>query len=279
MGIIDFYYCSEFKKDNESYYNFNVPIDVNIDLKQNEKIKFKLIDFSIINSMLTISNAHKNNSFRVIYNSYEIQFLISDGSYTAISLKDYINQMFNEEELPINLNYDKKTNKYYFVITGNMEFYPDNIKKLLGFQKNMYSFINNNSYYAENFANMLPYSKIIISSDLAFNNMTVNNFISKYSSYSGISDIITWVNRDCPLFSTINYNNNQNLEIELSNKNLTNINFYLMNEYKEFIEDAPPCSLHFQLIIYDNINWYKRFYKLLNEIYYSILSFYFRRYK
>jgi len=69
----DFYYSSEFKKSYEQNYNFNIPLDVNIDIKNTDKIKFKLIDFSIMNSMLNVSNAHKNNKFKVLISHKEFQ--------------------------------------------------------------------------------------------------------------------------------------------------------------------------------------------------------------
>ena len=60
----DFYYSTEAKPSYDTYYNFHIPIDVNIDVKKDEKLKFKLIDFSMMNSMLNISEAHKNNMFK-----------------------------------------------------------------------------------------------------------------------------------------------------------------------------------------------------------------------
>ena len=89
--IQDIYYCSEFKKSFEYNYNFNIPLDNNINIRGNDKIKIKLIDFTMMNTMLNISNYHKNNSFKVRYNSIDYLITIPDGSYTAISLKDYIN--------------------------------------------------------------------------------------------------------------------------------------------------------------------------------------------
>ena len=48
---LNIYYSSEFKKSYETNYNFNIPLDVNVDVRGNEKIKLKLINFSsFINS-------------------------------------------------------------------------------------------------------------------------------------------------------------------------------------------------------------------------------------
>jgi hypothetical protein len=122
---------------------------------------------------------------------------------------------------------------------------------------------------------MLPYSKIILTTDLVFDTNTQNSLLSKYSANAGIGNIVCWVPRDIPPFSTINYTNNQ--EIEISNKNIKSINFSIINEYQEYILDAPNVFIHFQLITYDNTNWYKRFYNILNDIAYYMLSNYFKK--
>ena len=279
--MTDIYYTSEFKKSYETYYDFNIPLDVNLDVRGNDKIKFKLVDFTIMNSMLNITSYHQNNYFKIIFDGYEYDLFIDDGSYTATSFRDFINDLFIQEELPIAMNYDKKTNKFYFMVNDNLEFYPMKCSKLFGFNLDMYSFTVGEEltaiFYGETFANMLPYTKIILTTNLVFNNNSQNNFESKYSSNSGMGDIICWLSRDAPLFTILNYHNNQNLEIELANKNIKNIGISIMNEFKEFIIDAPVCHLHFQLITYDDTNWFKKFFKLISDIYYSLLSIYFKK--
>jgi len=278
----DIFYSSEFKKSYEFNYNFSIPLDVNIDIRNNDKIKFKLIDFSIMNSMLNISSYHKNNSFKVRYITTDYIITIDDGSYTATSLRDYINSKIVALNIPIAFNYDKSTNKYWLltslnVVAGQLFFYPLNCSSLFGFIKSSYELIYPNNYYSETFVNMLPYSKIVLVSDLIFDTNTQNNFQNRYSANSGIGDIICWVPRDIPLFSTINYFNTSNREIEISNKNIKSINFALMNEYQEYILDAPISYIHFQLITYDKTNWTKRFYNLLNDITYYLISLYFKK--
>ena len=245
---MDIYYTSIFKKDYETYYNFSIPLDINLDVKEDENLTLQLIDFSIMNSMLTISTAHKNNYFKITYGGYEYDLFITDGSYTAVSLRDHINEIFANQELPIALNYNKSTNKFYFILTDDVSFYPYNCSKIFGFTKNSYNFLNGNTYYAETFANMLPYTKIIIATNLVFTNSSQNNFESRYSSNSGMGDIIAWVSRDVPLFTTINYINNQNREIEIANKNIKSLNILIMNEFKEFITDCPECHIHLRFM-------------------------------
>jgi hypothetical protein len=278
----DFYYSSEFKKSYEFNYDFNIPLDVNIDIRGTDKIKFKLIDFSMMNSMLNVSNAHKNNKFKIRYISTDYYITIPDGSYTASSLRDVINNLIVALNLPIAFNYDKTTNKYWLitslnVVAGQLYVYPLNCASLFGFTKTSYELIYPNEYYSETFVNMLPYTKIVLATNLVFDTNVQHNLENRYSANTSIGDIIAWFPRDIPLFSTINYTNIQNNEIEIANKNIKSISFSIMNEYREFILDAPICYLHFQLIIYENINWYKRLYNMLNDISYYLLASYFKK--
>lgn len=278
----DFYYSSEFKKSYEYNYDFNIPLDINIDIRGTDKVKFKLIDFSMMNTMLNVSNAHKNNKFRVKYVGTDYYITIPDGSYTAPSLRDVINNYLVLLNLPIAFNYDKTTNRYWMVtslnvVAGQLYVYPLNCASLFGFTKTSYELIYPNEYYSETFVNMLPYAKIVLATNLVFDTNVQHNFENRYSANSGMGDIITWFPRDIPLFSTINYTNTYNKEIEIANKNIKSIGFSIMNEYREFILDAPICYLHFQLITYENINWYKRLYNILNDISYYLLASYFKK--
>jgi len=278
----DIYYSSKFKKDFDTNYNFNILLDNNIDVSDNYKIKFRLINFSMMNSMLNISNAHQNNQIKIKYLTIDYIITIDDGSYTATSLRDALNTKIFALNIALAFNYDKLTNKYFIltsngVISGNLIFYPLNMSKVLGFKNASYDVIYPNEYYSETFVNLLPYDKIVITTDLTFECNSQNNFNKEYSAYAGTGDIITWIPRDIVPFSTINYTNTNNDEILLANKNLKSINISLMNEYNEYILDAPDSSIHFQLIIYESINWKKKFYKLIYDIYYSLLSLYFKK--
>ena len=124
---------------------------------------------------------------------------------------------------------------------------------------------------------MLPYTKIVLTTDLVYDTNVQYNLEQRYSANAGIGDIITWIPRDIPLFSTINYINNQNREIELANKNIKSINFSIRNEYLEYITDCPVSYIHFQLITYDNTNWIQKMYNLLNDICYYLISLYFKK--
>jgi hypothetical protein len=274
------YYSSKFKKDFDSNYNFNILLDNNIDVSDNYKIKFKLINFSMMNSMLNISQTHQNNQVKIKYLTVDYIITIDDGSYSSTSLRDALNTKIFALNISLAFNYDKLTNKYSIltsenIVSGDVIFYPLNMSKVLGFKNASYDVIYPNEYYSESFVNLLPYDKIVITTDLTFECNSQNNFNKEYSAYAGTGDIITWIPRDIIPFSTINYTNNN--EILLANKNIKSINISLMNEYNEYILDAPDSCIHFQLIIYESINWEKKFYRLIYDIYYSLLSIYFKK--
>jgi hypothetical protein len=124
---------------------------------------------------------------------------------------------------------------------------------------------------------MLPYTKIILTTNLTFDNNTQQNLALPYKNgNAGVGNIVHWFDRDIPPFTTISYTNNMNKEIEIADRNIKSIKFSLVNEFGTSIYDAPQCLLHFQLITYDNTNWYKKFYSLLNDISYYLLSLYWR---
>ena len=242
MATQDFYFSTEAKDSNDKFYNFNVPLDINIDVKKDEKLKFKLIDFSMMNSMLNVSQAHLNNFFIIVLFGVSYTITIPDGSYTAVSLRDWINAYLTANNYPLAFNYDKNTNRFWLLTSigvgaNDLTFFPANCASLFGFtNKSSYQIIYPNSYYSDTFVNMLPYSKILLTTNLAFDTNTQFSFKIPYrNGNTGIGDIIAWIPRDVPPFSTINYVNLTNREIELSNKNIKSINFSIMNEYQEYI--------------------------------------------
>jgi hypothetical protein len=283
MPVQDFFYSSQSKPSFEKNYDFNVELDLNVNLKSNEKLKFKLCDFTIMNSMLNVSAAHNNNTFAIVLFDISYFITIPDGNYTAVSLRDWINDYMTTNSHPLAFNYDKSTNRYWLVtsvgISGtDLTFYPKNCAQLFGFTKKVsYVIQYPNEYYSDTYVNMLPYTKIILTTNLSFDNNTQQNLALPYrNGNAGVGNIVHWFDRDIPPFTTISYTNNMNKEIEIADRNIKSIKFSLVNEFGTSIYDAPECLLHFQLITYDNTNWYKKYYSLLNDISYYLLSLYWR---
>ena len=246
------YYINTANKDrDDKNYCFNYRFGQNLYLKEDESATFKLINFSMMNSMLNVSSYHKNNYFKISDNGTMITITIPDGNYSVLTLRDKINQLTGD--LPLALNYDKTTNSYYWNCSENgIIFYPMDMKMILGFKNGNY-YLSVGDTYGDDFANLLPYTKILITTNnLAFNPSTDNNLNREYSANEGINEIICWINKDEPPFTTLKYENLMNVEFKLSNNNLTYINFSIMNEYKEYIRDCPNSFLHFQIIVKKN---------------------------
>lgn len=252
MELYNFYINSANQDKDDKNYSFNYRLGNNIHLERNQTAYFKIVNFSIMNSMLNISSYHNNNKFQFVYSSSTYNFTIPDGNYTATSLRDKINDL--TVNLPFALNYDKNVNKYYWVNTDSGTFKPMNMKFVLGFKDDVISLVGNVNKYSDNFVNLLSYTKIILTTNsLLFEPTTDNNLIREYTSNEGINEIICWIDKDIPTFATIKYENYMNNEIKIANRNISYINFNIMNEYKELIKDCPNWFLHFQIIVKENV--------------------------
>jgi hypothetical protein len=248
MEIYNYYLNTANKDNGDVNYNFNFKLGINFHINENQKCYFKLINFSMMNSMLNVSSYHKNNQFQIIHSGTTYSFTIPDGNYTATSLRDKINDL--TVNLPFALNYDPITNKYYWVNTDSGIFKPMNMKSLLGFTSDTINLVGNVDKYADTFTNLLPYTKLLITTNnLAFNPSTDNNLNREYSANEGINEIIGWIDKDEPPFSTLKYDNYNDVKFEIANKNFNYINLSIMNEYKEHIRDCPNAFYHFQIII------------------------------
>lgn len=250
MEIYNYYINTNNKDKDDTNYNYNYRLGHHFHLNENEELYFKLVNFSMMNSMLNISSYHGNNQFKISYGGTIDTIIIPDGDYNTTTLRDKINDLTDVLGLPIALNYDNTQNKYYWMISDTCIFYTLNMKSILGFKEDAYNYSSSpNGYYAENFVNLLSYTKILLTTNnLAFQPTTDNNLIKDYNANEGINEIICWISRDIPTFATIYYENIMNNEIKISNNNLTYINFGIMNEYKEHIKDCPNSFIHFQLI-------------------------------
>lgn len=254
MEIYNFFINTANQDRDDNNYTFNYRLGHNIYLEKNQQAYFKLVNFSMLNTMLNISSFHNNNKFKISYGLTTHQITIPDGNYTVLSLRDKINQLtaspFISPSLPFSLNYDNSTNKYFWVNGDNGIFYPMNMKHILGFNNDMVSLVANNDKKADNFANLLSYTKIIITTNnLIFEPSTDNNLKIAYNGNEGINEIIAWIDKDIPTFATIKYENFMNNEIKIANRNINYINLNIMNEYKELIKDCPNYFIHFQIII------------------------------
>lgn len=246
--IYNFYINTANQDRDDKNYSFNYRLGANIHLDKSLQAYFKLVNFSMMNSMLNISTFHKNNQFQIIYNSITTTYTIPDGNYTATTLRDKINTL--TLTTPFALNYDSTTHKYFWANTDSGTFKPLNMKSIMGFTSDSVALVGNVDKYGDNFINLLSYTKIILTTNnLLFEPTTDNNLLREYTANESINEIIAWIDKDIPTFATIKYDNYLNIETKLANRNISYINFNIMNEYKELIKDCPNWFIQFQIIV------------------------------
>lgn len=266
-----FYYSSEFKNSNETNNNFNIILDENIIINENQSVYLKINNCCFLNSMFNISEYHKNNYIDITHDNVLNRIYIPDGNYSVYTLKDTLNSLLSYAKVII--TYDTLDYTYSFKTqNGTALLNPCNLKDFLGVPYEI--LITTNIQWGLKI-DLRSYNKIILTSSLTFKNNPYNNFISKYSSTSGIGSICCWIERNSIPYSTIEYNNLNDIKNEIVDKNIKNINFKVFNEYKEEITDMSNINLNFSLIIKDNYNYNLTIIKLLSylidKLYYWLL--------
>jgi hypothetical protein len=128
---------------------------------------------------------------------------------------------------------------------------------------------------------MVNYQQVILRCPtLVFENNSLDNIQDK-NNFIAVSDFLYWINKqDIEPFKTINYKNEDCgtlFSYNVVNKNFSNFNFKLVNEFNEPIYDAPDFLLQLQITIYDKDNTYFKeasiqMLKLLNDIYFAVLN-------
>lgn len=246
----NFYYCSEFKNSNETNNNFNIILDENIIIGENQSVYLKINNVCFLNSMFNISDYHKNNFIDITFESVLTRIYIPDGNYSVYTLRDILNTLLDYAKIviayeTINYSYSFRTQN------GSVLLDPCHLKDFLGLSNSI--LVTTDTQWGSKI-DLRSYNKIILTSSLTFKNNPYNNFISKYSSTSGIGSICCWIERNSIPYSTIEYNNITNIKNEIVDKNIKNINFKIFNEYKEDITDMSNVNINFTLIVGYNYN-------------------------
>jgi hypothetical protein len=259
--IYNFYYCSENKNSNETNSDFNIILDENLIIDENDKVFLKINNISFLNNLLNISQHHLNDYFEVEYNSVITRYYLTDGNYSIYTFKDKINELLTSYNF--SMTYDTILCKYYYRLSsGTININPCNLGKFFGL--NSIKVIDTNIVYSDDVVDFRSYNKLLLTSSLTFVNNPWNNLISSFTSNSGIGSICCWLDRSDIPFKTITYNNSE--ENEIANKNIKNINFKILNEYREIISNMPDIQLQFQIIIKDGYNYNRKIVKLLNHM-------------
>lgn len=101
---------------------------------------------------------------------------------------------------------------------------------------------------APNYLNLINFKKILLTSSLKLTTKPYTFLNKTYTKASGIGDVFAWIPKDIPSFQYINWTNNTDYKIEIDDKLITKINFKIINEYAQVMNDVPACNFHFQII-------------------------------
>ena len=229
------------------------------------RIKFKQIHFTRYPSF-TETVADSNTTFN---------HTIEDGAYSLTNLNSYLNYLLKaniSQNLTFSTSYPTQPflnaqNKqilarataepdyYYTVNDKTAENYKIEIvfnsvlRKMLGWTSaNPIIYINDASLEAPNYLNLINFKKILITSSLKLTTKPYTFLNKTYAKTTGIGDVIGWVSKDIPSFSYINWTNPTDAKIEIDDKIITKINFKILNEYAQVLNDIPSCCFHLQII-------------------------------
>ncbi len=190
---------------------------------------------------------------------------IPDGFYKASNLKTTLNDLLTNYKLTASI--DQYTNKLK-ITNDNTTFTPTiadliddnyqldlvipNIPNMLenwGITSSYQTYIPvpfNQYYEGDTNINLINLSKIIITTDLNFQNKTHNEIITGNSLAKGIGNVLCWVDSDQAPFTCINYRNYEDLCYKIENKHITNIKLSFYNEKSQPL-NLDNALIHLQI--------------------------------
>ena len=268
------------RSSTDKPYDFSIYFDNDeIIVNNNEGVNINVASFSLLNSMYNVNEYTKNNMF-ILHNDdldTDTTITIPYGNYNVMTLLNQLNILLSG---CINVSYNVATNTYTFknITEVSYSINPLNCCKLLGLSAT--TTISPTGTIG-GYVNMVNYQQVILRCPtLVFESTSMDNIQDKHN-FIAVSDILYWINKqDVEPFKTINYKNEDCgtlYSYNVVNKNFSNFNFKLVNEFNEPIYDAPDFLLQLQITIYDKDNTYFKeasleILKMLNEIYFAVLN-------
>ena len=268
------------RSSTDKPYDFSIYFDNDeIIVNNNEGVNINVASFSLLNSMYNVNEYTKNNMF-ILHNDdldTDTTITIPYGNYNVMTLLNQLNILLSG---CINVSYNVATNTYTFknITSISYSINPLNCSKLLGLSAT--TSISPTGTIGE-YVNMVNYQQVILRCPtLVFESTSMDNIQDKHN-FIAVSDILYWINKqDVEPFKTINYKNEDCgtlYSYNVVNKNFSNFNFKLVNEFNEPIYDAPDFLLQLQITIYDKDNTYFKeatiqILKMLNDIYFTVLN-------
>lgn len=200
---------------------------------------------------------------------------VEDGAYSLTNLNLYLNYLLRQnisQNLTFSTSYPTQPflnaqNKqilawsstiidYYYKATDKTDenykveiVFNSVLKKMLGWTAgNLIIYKNDIPLEAPNYLNLTNFKKILITSSLKLTTKPYTFLNKTYTKATGIGDVIGWFSKDIPSFSYINWFNSTDSKIEIDDKIITKINFKILNEYAQVLNDMPSSCFHLQII-------------------------------
>jgi hypothetical protein len=200
----------------------------------------------------TITNVPDNTSYFPV--------VVNDGFYNIDNLITTINTNSTSANAKITFAKQDYTNKIIITNSTPLATTPSVEIRTLVFPNNctanMYGFkqrlipLNNAPVYSDTYVNIMNFSKIILSTDLAFSIKTCNEISNDGSVYTkGIGNILEWVDADDTPFTCIKYKNVENTIHKLDNRFISQFKLLFCTE-KSLPIVLDNFIIHLQIIKY-----------------------------
>lgn len=127
------------------------------------------------------------------------------------------------------------------------------LRKMLGWISptstgNIILFRTADNITAPNYLNLINFKKILLTSSLKLKTKPYTFLNKTYTKATGIGDVFAWIPKDIASFQYINWQNPTDAKVEIDDKLITKINFKILNEFAQVMNDVPSCSMHLQII-------------------------------
>jgi hypothetical protein len=200
----------------------------------------------------TITNVPENTTYYPV--------TVNDGFYNIDSLITTVNANSVTANAKIAFAKQEYTNKIIVTNSVPLATTPSIEIRTLVFPNlctaNMYGFksrlipLNNAPVVSDSYVNIMNFSKIIISTDLAFSIKTCNDISNDGSVYTkGIGNILEWIDSDEPPLTCIKYKNVENTIHKLDNRFISQFKITFCNE-KSLPIVLDNLLIHLQIIKY-----------------------------
>jgi hypothetical protein len=260
--IYNCYINSENRDRNEPVYDFRIDFPQgHINAEEHETISLNVLSFDMMNSMYNVSSTNNNNQFTIkktdangTANPLITTYTIPNGNYDVHSFNTILNGLLSGI---ITITYNTYQNSYTYtkIDTSTSRYFLNPIKstKLLGISTTTEILSTGTT---GTYVNMVNYNKIVLKvNNVAFDRSGFQN-LSDEDNVLNNGDILLWVTKsDVPPFRMISYENidgGNSFNTDLYEKSVDALNLVLMNEYNNYITDAPNFMLALQFIVSSN---------------------------